>query len=74
MPKRHQSRVNPVKLVGGTYPNEILEQIESAPGFIRMMEESDRAEREGRFVPNEKALRKLRADIEAEPRSRRRQV
>ncbi len=74
MGKHHQPKANPVKLVGGTYPDAILERIESEPGFIRMMEEFDRAEREGRFLSNEKVLRKLRADVEAERRSRRRRA
>jgi hypothetical protein len=58
-----------VKLVGGTYPDEILEEIESDPGFVRMMEESDRAEREGRFVPHEEVVRRMQAKIEAERRA-----
>jgi len=36
MRKPHHSKENPDKLVGGTYPDEILEQIESEAGFIRI--------------------------------------
>ena len=57
-----------------TLSDEILEQIESEPGFINMMEESERAMREGRTVSNEEALRQLRADIQAERRRHRRRA
>ena len=35
----------------------VLEAIESDPGFIRMMEQSEQAFREGRFVSHEEVVR-----------------
>jgi predicted transcriptional regulator len=38
-----------------------LEKIEADPAFQKMMEESDRAIREGRVTPHEEVVRKSRA-------------
>jgi predicted transcriptional regulator len=38
-----------------------LEKIEADPGFQKMMEESDRAIREGRVTPHEEVVRKSKS-------------
>lgn len=48
-------------------PEEVLEEIESDPGFQRIMAVSDHAEREGRTIPHDEVRRAPRGGTKAIP-------
>jgi hypothetical protein len=54
-PIRNRRNSQPI----ATLPDEVLEQIEADPEFQRIMQESDRAEREGRVYTHEEVRKML---------------